>query len=176
MSQLRARALILCLSLALLAGAIFNGISVSAGGPELGLPPATLLIAVIAGALALYFGSQVAKFQDRDRRSQVPNMTPIFAARVAIFAQACALSGALIAGWHVAITGFQLTLLSARGSWEPVLFAVLGIVTGIILLVCGLIAENMCKIPPHDGDDASGPGTPAPRTDTGYARNDSSRP
>lgn len=173
MNQVRVRALLLCASIGLAAGAILNGISVFAGGAELMLPGAAVILALIFGGVALYYGNQVAKFRDVNKRSQVPNMTPIFAARVAVLAQSCALSGALILGWHLALLGFELMLYTQRGAAAPLITALLGLVTGGIFLGAGLWAENMCKIPPEDGDPTGSTGTRSqPRTDGYAARND----
>lgn len=169
MNQLRARALILCASVSLAAGAVLNGISVSAGGAELMLPGATVILALIISGLVLFFADQVAKYRDLSQRAKVPNMTPLFAARVAIFAQSCALSGAIIVGWHLALLAFEVMLYSQRGTFLPVITAGLGLVTGGILLGSGLWAENMCKIPPGDSNDGGSATSVAPRTGEGYA-------
>lgn len=173
MNQVRVRALVLCASVSLAAGAILNGISVYAGGAELMLPPATVILALILGGIALFYGNQVAKFRDVTKRAQVPNMTPIFAARVAVYAQSCALSGAIILGWHLALLGFELMLFAQRGAVNPLITAVVGLATGGILLGAGLWAEDMCKIPPEDGDSIGGAVAGRQTRPDGYAaRND----
>ncbi|MBM7051611.1 MULTISPECIES: DUF3180 domain-containing protein [unclassified Rothia (in: high G+C Gram-positive bacteria)] len=171
MNQVRARALLLCASVALAAGAVLNGLSVAAGGAELLLPQATVFLALIVGAVVLFYARQVAKFQDVSTRAQAPRMNALLAARVAVFAQSSAFSGALILGWHVALLGFELTLYTQRGAFDPVITAVLGLVTGGILLGAGLWAESMCKIPPNK--DAGTSSASSPRTGEGFvARND----
>lgn len=158
--RLRSRALALMGALGVAAGALANLLSVSAGGAELSLPGAFLLFAVMAGGVALYLGRQVGKYANRKTRQDAKSVNPLLAARVAVYAQAVALTGSLVAGWQVAILVYQLGLVGSRSS-DMMVETTLALLGGVVLLVSGIIAENWCKIPP--GDDEEGGGTPAGR-------------
>ncbi len=176
MKSLKVRILSLTCVLALAGGAVINGISLGLGGPELQLPPSTLLICLVLAALALWLGLQVKKYRDRQRRQDAPGMNPLLAARTAVFAQTCAYSGALLAGWHIALLFYQISMLSIRSLWGPVYIALIDVIAGLVLLLGGLFAEAMCKIPPSDSDegDSDSQATVPGRQSRGYARGEDS--
>lgn len=160
---LRSRALALTLAAGVLAGSLVNLLSVKAGGRELSLPALSLLAFLVVASLALYWGRQVAQYSRVETRSKAANMTPLFAARVAVFAQAMALTGSLVAGWQLAILGYQLGVLDARATWLPLVDTLCALAGGVILLVCGIVVENWCKIPPDDDELSGGISEVAPQ-------------
>ncbi|MDO4898293.1 MAG: DUF3180 domain-containing protein [Rothia sp. (in: high G+C Gram-positive bacteria)] len=156
--NLRYRALALTLAGGAAAGAFVNLLSVQSGGAELSLPWLVLPVALLLGGAALYLARQVRKFSKRQTRDQAGNMNPLLAARVAVYAQALALTGALLSGWQLAIFVFQLGLLASRPALSPLVQSGAVLVAGIFMLVAGVCAENMCKIPPGDDEDGGHPG------------------
>lgn len=158
--SLRARALALTAALGVALGALANLVSVNSGGVELSLPGAFVLFGAALGGLALYLARQVVKFADRQTRQEARNMNPLMAARVAVFAQALALTGAFVAGWQVSIGVYQLGLLASRSSLLLLAETGLALLGGLAMLVCGLVAESWCKIPPGSDDEG---GTPTGR-------------
>lgn len=172
MSSLKIRILLLVFVVALAAGALLNGLSVGTGGPELQLPATVLVVSVIYCGILLWFGVQVSKYRDRERRQDARAMNPLTAARTVVWAQTAAYVGAMFSGWHVALIFYHLGLLSVRATWNPVWGAIIGVISGVLMLVVGIIVENMCKIPPGDSnDDGSGSLAPnAEQTNRGLAR------
>ena len=164
MISLKMRILLLVFVVSLAAGALFNGLSVGAGGPELQLPATVLVVSVIYCGILLWFGVQVSKYRDRERRQDARAMNPLTAARTVVWAQTAAYVGAMFSGWHVALIFYHLGLLSVRATWGPVWGAIIGVISGVLMLVVGIIVENMCKIPPGDSDD-DGSGSLAPNTE-----------
>jgi hypothetical protein len=84
---------------------------------------------------------------------RVPGATvdPFYATRVVIIAKASSLSGALLTGGGLGV-GFYLlsrAVLPAVGSITMSFAAALG---AVVLLIAGLVAENMCTIPPDEPD------------------------
>lgn len=76
---------------------------------------------------------------------------PFYATRVVVLAKASSLSGALIAGAGASILVFLLSR-SVIAAADSVALTVATIVGAIVLLVCGLVAEQLCTIPPDDDD------------------------
>lgn len=161
--RLRSRALALTLAVGVLSGSVFNLLSTRSGGSELSLPALILLASCIVGAIALYWGRQVARYSRLETRQQACNMNPLFAARVAVFAQAMALTGALMMGWQIAILVYQLGLTGARSTWSPLVDTLCALAGGLVLLVCGIVVENWCKIPPDDDELGGGIAEAAPQ-------------
>lgn len=164
--NLKSRALALALAVGAAAGAIANLLSVHNGGPELALPALIWVAALLTGGAALYLASQVSKYSKRETRSQAGNMNPLLAARVAVFAQSLALTGALVLGWQLAILVFQFGLMSSRASTWPLVESTISMVAGLFMMLCGVIAVNMCRIPPGDDEDggSTGLGESLPQT------------
>ncbi|HWL61125.1 MAG TPA: DUF3180 domain-containing protein [Microbacteriaceae bacterium] len=81
---------------------------------------------------------------------------PFLAARVAVFAQATALTAAVLLGATAAVLGYLLTRpVIGQGLLWP---SILAVVAAAVLLVAALVAEEMCRIPPgedgHHEEDA----------------------
>ena len=162
--SVRNRALALIFALGVASGALMNLMSVRSGGPELSLPSLTLLGALLLAVLVLYFARQVSRFSRPETRTKAGSMTPLLAARVAIFAQALALTGALLAGWQIALVAYQLGLLASRATLAPLVESLLALVAGLVMLLAGILAENWCKIPPEDQKGSGGVGQISPQT------------
>ncbi|WP_062071376.1 DUF3180 domain-containing protein [Demequina sediminicola] len=108
----------------------------------------------IAGGCALGFAWQVKRFLQGKR----PDLSPLRAARTAMFAQACAYVGAVMAG---AYGGYALALVD---SWshgprrEVIISALIAAGSSLVLMVAGMIAERWCR---YDDDDDSAEPSPA---------------
>lgn len=113
--------------------------------PQLGLPVSLVAIAVILILLAV----PIRRLTQGKAKAPVD---PYYATRVVMLAKACALSGALLAGLSLGVTGFMLTR-PALPSGGSIGLAVSTLVGSGILLAAGLIAEHMCTIPPVEPDD-----------------------
>jgi len=124
-------------------------IILAAVGTAAASPPFTfgLSLAVI-GVLVVVFAIPVRRAA-RDRENH--RVDPFYATRVVVLAKTSSIAGSLLFGVAVAIAVYLLTrpVVAAVGSIFTSGAAVLG---AVVLLVCGLIAENMCSIPPDDKD------------------------
>lgn len=125
----------------------FTESALTAAGAEMVSPPLALalmltLIGLVVIALALPVRRAV-----RDRENH--RVDPFYATRVVVLAKASSILGSLIFGAAIAIVSYLVTraVVAEVGSVFTSGAAVLG---SIILLVCGLVAENMCSIPPED--------------------------
>jgi hypothetical protein len=123
--------------------------TLAASGRAVLIPPFTLAVAlVLIGIMVVMMALPVRRVARR-----VPGATvdPFYATRVVIIAKASSLSGALLTGGGLGV-GFYLlsrAVLPAVGSITMAFGAALG---AVVLLIAGLVAENMCTIPPDEPD------------------------
>lgn len=134
--------------------------ALTASGNAVLSPPFTLaallaFIGVVVVVLALPVRRAV-----RDRENH--RVDPFYATRVVILAKASSIAGSLLFGGTVAILVFFLTrsVVAVVGSIFTSGSAAVG---SLVLLVCGLVAENMCSIPPEDKEKGDKPATTRPR-------------
>jgi len=135
----------------------------SAGQPIV-IPPITLAVALVLIGLIIVVMALPVRRVSRG----VPNarIDPFYATRVLMLAKASSLSGALLGGGALGIVGY-LVSRSVQPATTSVAAAIATGVAAIALLVAGLIAEHMCRIPPEDQDKPGG--GPKPR-DPGSVR------
>lgn len=149
MTRTRPITVVLFAVLGAAAGWLLEVALVAMGSPAV-VPPVTFALAlVVIGALVVAFALPV-RSAVRDRENH--HVDPFYATRVVVLAKASAAAGALLGGATLAIVIFLLTRSVVAGVGS-VFTAIAAVVGGIALLVGGLIAERMCSIPPHDGDD-----------------------
>lgn len=113
-------------------------------------------VLVAAGVLALRLGWRVKQFVDGKR----PGLDPLQAARTAMFAQACAYSGAALAGAYL---GYAVALLpdwSHQPRRDVIIAALIAAAGAAVLCATGWLAERWCSA---DGGDKPprAPGTTA---------------
>jgi hypothetical protein len=112
--------------------------------PEYTLSVSLVVIAALVVALAVPVRRAV---HGPNRRP----IDPFYATRVVVLAKACSIAGALLAG--VAL-GFVVELLFRGAPSNDTLLRLLAALGGAVLvLVGGLVAEYLCRVPPHDDDD-----------------------
>ena len=132
------------------AGAWMLQLGLAASGRPVLVPPLTLPLALAAiGAIVVALAVPIRRMT---RGSGQGPVDPFFATRVVMLAKASALSGALITGVALGWLVHLLTrsVVPATGSLAPSIAAIVG---AAVLLVCGLVAEFMCRIPPRDDED-----------------------
>lgn len=135
-----------------LAGWLVARLALSRGGTPLAVPWTVEFVCVAAGVTALVMAWSVRQY----KRGKRPELSGLRAARTVVFAQASAFAGAAVAG---AYGGYALALAD---TWqhaprrETAITAILAAVAGLVLLVCGLIAEHWCKTDRHDDEDDHG--------------------
>jgi hypothetical protein len=133
-----------------LAGAILGfllQIGLASGGRPILVPPVTLPITLAAaGALVLAFAIPVYRAIRGPVRREV---NPFRAMRVVVLAKASSLVGSLVAGFGLGCTLYVLSraiVPEVSSLWLSIASAA----GGVVLLVAGLVAEQLCALPPDD--------------------------
>lgn len=155
--------LVLALIGGVLAGLVQTALAGS--GRAVLVAPVTLPIALAAiGAIVIVLALPIRRMTRGPRRGAAAAQTataarpggdpvdPFYATRVVMLAKASALTGALLSGVGAGMLVYLLSRSVVPGVGS-VASAALGLVGAIALLVCGLVAEHMCRIPPRDEDD-----------------------
>lgn len=119
--------------------------------PEYSLGLTLLLVAAAAITLAV-------PVRRATRGNPVHRIDPFYATRVVVLAKACALGGALIAGFGLGLV-LELVLRSGEPGADAYLRVLSVLGGGLALLAAGLIAEFLCTVPPADDEDPDA-GTP----------------
>jgi hypothetical protein len=112
--------------------------------PEYTLTVSLVVIAALVIALAVPVRRAV---HGPNRRP----IDPFYATRVVVLAKACSIAGALLAGVGF---GFVVELLLRGAPTSDTLLRLVAALGGaVLLLVAGLVAEYLCRVPPRDDDD-----------------------
>ena len=117
--------------------------------PPVSLAATLLLLAAVLLVLGLLLRSAVK--QRSEQRAPRRRVNPFHAVRLLAGARAGQFAGALFAG----LGGGSMLQLLARSvpppvaTWLPMLLV---LVAGAALVVCGVIAELLCRVPPSAGD------------------------
>ena len=127
----------------------FLDAALAASGNPIFLPQLTLGLALLAIAVMVVVLALPIRRLTRGRLTQP--IDPLYSTRVLVLAKASALTGSLIFGFGLGVLFYLLSR-----SFEPGVGSVLsGVFTALgaaALLLGGLIAEQMCTIPPADRD------------------------
>lgn len=75
---------------------------------------------------------------------------PLRAARILVLAQACALTGAVVTGWNLALATVLLPDLDAGSVAARAVLCVALAACGVFLSAAGLLAQSACRLPPED--------------------------
>ena len=112
-------------------------------------PPLTLgLVLAVIGVLNIAIAWPVHKVAKGTAKAAVD---PYYSTRVVVLAKSSSVSGALLAGAAVGFVVYLLTRsVPAVGS---IGFSVATLAGAVVLMVCGLVAEHMCKLPPDDAKE-----------------------
>ena len=149
MTRTKATTLILLGLVGTGAGILLQSLLAAMSQPKLS-PEFTLAITlVLLGAAAITLAVPVRR---ATRGNPAHRVDPFYATRVVLLAKASALAGALLAGVGLGLLSELIVRAGAPGpeSYLRVL-SVLG--GGIVLLVCGLVAEYLCTVPKDSDDD-----------------------
>lgn len=129
------------------------GIAVQVGLAQSGQPgvrpPLTLAVGLsLIGLVDIALAWPIRKVAKGTAKARVD---PFYATRVVVLAKASSIAGALLAG---AAAGFALYLLSRTVPPVGSIGSFISMFAGaIVLMVCGLVAEHMCKLPPDDPEE-----------------------
>lgn len=131
----------------------FLQVVLASTGNAIVIPPLTLSVALaLIGAIVVVMALPVRRVA---RREEGASVDPFYATRVVMLAKASSLSGALLGGGGLGVAAYLLSRSVVPGVGSVVL-ALAAVAGAIVLLVCGLVAESMCAIPPDDDDPAEG--------------------
>lgn len=136
-------------------GGLLTQMVLSSSGRPGVIPPYTLaLVLVVIGVLVVLLALPVRRSVRGAAEKKRP-VDPFYALRVLVLAKASALTGALGLGVGSGFVAFMLTRSVTTA--ETVGSAAAMVAGALVLLVGGLVAESMCRLPPDDGDDADAP-------------------
>ncbi len=133
---------------------LITRVAIGDGYTPMAVPVTLPLVCAVGGATALVFAWPVRQFQ----RGKRPGLDPLRAARAAVFAQACAYAGVLLASGSI---GYAI---GVAAQWEHgprrevAISALIAALGGLALLAAGAIAEHWCRTkPPEDPKPAPAP-------------------
>lgn len=125
-------------------------------GFQVPVSPTNLLITLGAiGVVLLALSIPIWRYRSALRDSKVARpkrVDPFYAVRVLLLAKASSLAGALFAGWHIGVVGYQL--------FSPVVVPVsalqngLGFIASFALVASAYVTEQLCKLPNDPDADA----------------------
>lgn len=87
---------------------------------------------------------------------------PFYAVRVLMLAKASAIAGSLFVGWHLGAVAVQA---QAPVTTAAIWLNFSGLIGSLIMTICGIVAERICRIPDAGSGEAAGPDT-SPITST----------
>jgi len=122
------------------------------GATPLAVPWTVVVVCLVAGVAALWFGWQVRQYLNGDR----PSLDGLRAARTVVFAQATAYVGVIVVGM---CGGYALGLLEdwSHGPRREVIYsALLAAGAAAVMLIAGIVAERWCR---HGDDGEAGSDT-----------------
>lgn len=120
--------------------------------PELALPAALVILGVIVVSLSLPVRRRL--------HGGTSPLNPFYAVNVLVLAKAAAVTGSVFFGLLLGSVLYQLSLpVIAEGGalWRTGVSSA----AGLVLAVCGLIAERFCRLPP-DENEKGGSGAVTP--------------
>lgn len=125
-----------------------------------------VLAAIAAVLLATALSLRARLTAQRERQPQADGVDPMVAARAAVFGQASALVGALVAGMYGG-TGLFLLLrgLDVPARRDQAVYAGLAVLTGAAVVAAALFLERVCKLPEDDEDNGGSGGAGDNRDD-----------
>lgn len=103
---------------------------------------------------------KAALAQPSDAKKQpIKRVDPFYALRVALLSKAVSLSGAIFGGWHVGVLVAVLSSpqISAASVWRTSL----ALVASIAMVICGVLVERACKVPPDANASTDTEASPA---------------
>lgn len=127
-----------------------------------GVPPTLTAVGVISLGFVVLALAVAARYMSRIAR-QSGRVDPHVAVRILVLGRAGAVVGSAVAGIYVGIGIERVTSgLTAGAGGRQLLYAGLGAVAGLAVMVAGLVVERACRRPddPDDPDAGIGGGPP----------------
>jgi hypothetical protein len=123
--------------------------SLVASGAAIFQPPFSLaLVLLLDGAVVV---AAAARIRTSIRNHERHKIDPFYARRIVVLAKTSSIVGAFLLGASVGVLLFFLTRTVIAGS-SSLFLTVATAVAALAMMVCGLVAEQMCSIPPEDDD------------------------
>jgi len=128
-------------------------IGLASTGRAILVAPYGLAIALVVLALAIVAVAVPVRRVARGRPGA--RVDPFYATRVVVLSKAASLAAAIFAG----LMGGALVFVATRPvvSTDMLWKSIAGLAASAALLIAGLVAENMCRVPPGAGDDEHEP-------------------
>lgn len=136
---------------------LLTNAGLGASGAALLVPPIILGVTLaIIGVVVVLLAWPIR----RAIRGTAPlRIDPFRAARTAVLAKACAITGGLLTGFMIGLLLFLITRTLMAGT-SSLWYTVIAGVGGAVLLVGGLVAEWFCTLPPPSDDNHRGDAEP----------------
>jgi hypothetical protein len=115
------------------------------------LPLIGIILVLMAIPIFKYRKALLARSKDLSAARPLP-LNPFYAVRIVLLAKAISISGAIFTGWHIGLVWLQLSSPVIPSSTVQNVLALVG---SIIMTVCAVIVERICRVI----DDGSGPET-----------------
>lgn len=129
---------------------VLTRLMVGGGVTPLAVPWTVLAVSLAGAGIAVALGWSVRQY----RKGRNPGLSPLRAARIVVYSQACAFAGAILSG---GLGGYALALEWNHAPRRAVAISALVAAFGaLLLLVAGVIAERWCRI--DDDEDQARPG------------------
>ena len=93
------------------------------------------------------------------KKQPIKRVDPFYALRVALLSKAVSLSGAIFGGWHIGV--LIAVLSSPQISSASVWRTSLALFASVAMVVCGLVVERACKVPPDASSSSDTEASPA---------------
>ena len=144
------------------AGYFYLQFTVQAGF-HLPLTSTSFSISLVIAAVAVFvlarpimkYKTELKEFIEQKTKIAPKRVDPFYAVRILALAKAASLAASIFAGWQFGtLAGQLLQPVVANDSLAPTIFAA---AASLALLACGLIVEQICKLPggSNDGDSAA---------------------
>lgn len=130
--------------------------------PVIGLTLVALAIPVIR------YRAQLRKFKPDPKAeattaaaARPKRVDPFYAVRLLTLAKACSVAASLFLGWHIGVIAVQLSrpVVAADGVWSNGF----GLVGSVVLLLCAILVELICRVP-NDAEPAGSTGGKSARS------------
>ncbi|PAU68349.1 hypothetical protein B1526_0534 [Bifidobacterium criceti] len=121
----------------------------------LGLPWFVSAVLIVFGVGVLVAAWQVRRYTTTEPRKRVElkTVTPERAVDTLILAKALALAGAVLLGWYAGELLMVVGRVQAPYYRTIVIECAVACVASLIDMVCGIIAEGFCQLPPSEGPE-----------------------
>lgn len=114
------------------------------------IQPSLAIILVLSAIPIMRYRSGLKKFED-DKGKRPGRVDSNYAVRTLALSKAVSLTGSIFVGWAGAVLVYQLISPEAT----KLSLTILGMVGALVMVVAGLVIENLFRIPPDKDADAA---------------------